>query len=149
MDLIEAHDNELFFNKKIDRKCSNELLEAIFDLLVKKGRGEWCLSSNDSSGKNLKHSPKKNSSSINRKCYVLWFTFEEWANLIYDYVNRNGLRNTVCTIFELIESDEVKDEQFHNMDKGFFKKCLAILQQKKKAELIYLDQNSEEGVKFF
>jgi len=149
IDLIEANENELFFNKSIDRKCSTELIEAIFDQLVKKGRGEWCLPSNESSGKNLKQSPKKSGSSMNRKCYVLWFTFEEWANLIYDYVNRNGLRNSVCTIYELIESDEVKDEQFYNIEKGFFKKCIAILQQKKKAELFYLDQNSEEGVKFF
>ena len=145
LDLTEALNTELFSNTKIDRKCSAELINAIFDVLIKKNRAEWILTANVSS-KNLKNQP---TSSANRKCFIYWHTLDEWAKLIYDYVNRNGLQNTVCTLYELTESSDCKKEEFFKIDKSLFKKALNVLHQQKKAEMIYLDENSDEGVKFF
>jgi ESCRT-II complex subunit VPS25 len=145
LDLAEASNTELFNNKQIERKCSPELLNEIFEHLIKNNRAEWILTPNVSS-KNLKNvSPN---TSI-RKCFIYWHTLNEWANLIYDYVNRNGLQNSVCTFYELTESNDCRKEEFFNLDKSILKKALNILNGQKKAEIIYLDENTDEGVKFF
>lgn len=140
LDLIHAQNTELFTNKTLDRKCSIELITLIIDQLVKQKRAEWIVQSGESPSKMKTF----------RKCYILWHTLDEWAKLIYDYVNRNGLQNSVCTFYELSESDEVRKEEFFRIDQEVLKKSILILQQAKKAEIIYLDDaNSEPGVKFF
>ena len=144
LDLVEALNTELFNNKQIDRKCSVELINEVFEQLIKNNRAEWILPNNLSS-KNLKNIPQ----STNRKCFIYWHTLDEWAKLIYDYVNRNGLQNTVCTFYELTESSDCKKEEFFNLDQLVLKKALNILNGQKKAEIIYLDESTDEGVKFF
>lgn len=145
LDLAETLNTELFSNSKIDRKCSPELINEIFEQLLQKNRAEWIMPPSLSS-KNNKTSQQN---STNRKCYIYWHTLDEWAKLIYDYVNRNGLQNTVCTFYELTESNDCKKEEFFKIDKSLFKKALNVLHQQKRAEIIYLDENSDEGVKFF
>ena len=77
------------------------------------------------------------------------FLLDEWAKLIYDYVNRNAMQNTVCTFYELTESKQVKNEKFHKIDIIVFRKSLTVLQRQNKAEVFQLDSDSEHGVKFF
>ncbi|CAF0776932.1 unnamed protein product [Brachionus calyciflorus] len=119
LDLNEAQNTELFSNKKLDRKCSLELISVILDQLVKANRAEWVMSGE---GKNVKKTTK---------CFIYWFSLDEWAKLLYEYVNKNSLQNTVCTIYELIDGDEVRKEPFYKLDRQIFFK------------------NSEPGVKFF
>lgn len=38
---------------------------------------------------------------------VIWRTDDEWANIIYKYAIENMMVDTVCTLFELRESDRV------------------------------------------
>ena len=45
-----------------------------------------------------------------KQCLVYWRTLEEWANLIYKYVQDSGLTNTVCTLFELTSGDDTKKQ---------------------------------------
>lgn len=142
LDVGEMSNSELFNNKKIDRKCSNELINEIFDYLIKTNRAEWIEQVSKS-----KNSPQLAVTS--RKCFIYWHTLEEWAKLIYDYVSRNSMQNTVCTFYELTESDECKKEEFFNIDKDLFKKALRVLSQQRKAETIFIDENTDEGVKFF
>ncbi len=99
LDASDYQNFELFSNKKIDRKCSPELVNVIFDELVRRGKSEWV---------NLKQS---------KKCFILWYTLDEWARIIYDYVNRRGLQNSVCTFYELIESKDNKNEKYENLIK--------------------------------
>lgn len=140
LDIAENQNSELFSNKKIDRKCSPELINSIIDYLVRSGKAEW-VSPAETSPKN------KSTTSNSKSCFILWHTIDEWAKIIYDYVNRNALQNTVCTFYELTESDDVKREEFFNINKQLFVKCLTNLQQQRRAELINL--NGEMGVKFF
>jgi ESCRT-II complex subunit VPS25 len=141
LDLVEAQNQELFNNKKIDRKCSIELMTQIIDTLLKQSKAEWIGVLNDK-----KASP--GAKSIRNKCYIYWHTLDEWAKLVYDYVNRSGLQNSVCTFYELSESSDVRKEEFFKLDKEVLRKALTILQQQRKAELIQLD-DGEYGVKFF
>ena len=143
LDLVESQNHELFSNKKIDRKCPLEFIQLIIDTLVKQNRAEWILSS-DLSHKNLKNIAP---SLKNRKCYIYWHTLDEWAKLVYDYVNRNAMQNTVCTFYELTESDDCKREPFFKLDKEILRRALLVLQNQRKAELIYLDdENSEQEI---
>lgn len=136
-DANEMQNSELFSNKKIDRKCSLDLINVIIDELIRKNRAEWQMSG---VGKNAKQTSK---------CFIYWYGLDEWARFIYDYVVKNGLQNSVCTIYELIDSDEVKKEIFYRIDHQLFLKSIKILENSKKAELIHLNDNDEPGVKFF
>ena len=155
LDLVEHESSELFNNKKIERKCSLELMRAVVDYMVRAGRAEWIEANSTPSSK--RHSSSKTSSSAvvspssatSTKCFVLWHTLDEWSSIIYDYVSRNALQNTVCTFYELTESDDCSKEEFARMDKALFNKCLTNLQRQRKAELIQLGDQRDMGVKFF
>jgi len=142
IDLTDAQNLELFYNKKIDRKCSLDLITTILTELVKKDRAQWISSD--------QVSPKKSHQQQNhRKCLILWNTLDEWSKLIYEYVDRKSLQGTVCTFYELTEAKEVRNEKFSRIDKVVFRKSLAVLEKQGKAEVFQLDEAEEHGVKFF
>jgi ESCRT-II complex subunit VPS25 len=147
LNLSDAQSTELFTNKKINRKCSIELIVEIIDYLVKQKRAEWIESHSGSSPRKSKHSSDDNKEK--KSCFIFWNTLDEWARIIYDYANKNALTNSVCTFFELIESDDTKNEQFHKIDKHVFRKSLLVLQSQSKAEIFQIEDESEYGVKFF
>lgn len=136
-DLNEMQSSDLFTNKKLDRKCSFDLICAIVDELAKRKRAEWQFSGTGKSSKQT------------NKCFIYWYTLDEWAQKIYDYVIRHSLQNTVCTTYELVDSEEVKNEPFYKIDRQIFIKSVKILENSRKAELIHLDDNDEPGIKFF
>lgn len=145
LDIVDSLSSELFSNKKIDRKCSPELVTMIIDELVRRQRAEWYDPSTQPSP------PKKSAPQPSRKsCLIYWNSLDEWAKLIYEYVNRSGLQNTVCTFYELTESDDSRREPFHKIDPIVLRKALSLLQQQRKAEMFGLDGDVEhQGVKFF
>ena len=44
------------------------------------------------------------------RCHIYWRRPEEWATLVYDWAVANGLLNTVCSLYELTQGDDVHDE---------------------------------------
>lgn len=156
LDLAESQKSDLFHNKKIDRKCSLEMIGALVDELVRRGRAEWIQA--DSAGTSSrsaasKLSPQQQSIRGKKCCLILWHTVDEWARLIYDYVDRRALQNTVCTFYELTESSEIKNEKFYQIDRTLFRKALQALNKQNKAEIFQtVDDSTGEinmGVKFF
>jgi ESCRT-II complex subunit VPS25 len=139
---------ELFNNKKIDRRCSLELADAVLNALANRGNAEWIGPNNKSLSPNKKQ-PAGQPSLAHANCLILWNTVAEWASIVYEYVNRNSLKGSVCTFYELTEAKEVKNEKFYKIDTAVFKRCLAVLQGQGKAEVFQLDGDSEDGVKFF
>lgn len=145
LDLTDSLTSELFSNKKIDRKCSFELATSIIDELVRRNRAEWLnnVETNRKSDRNQSTAGKKT-------CIILWYSLDEWAKLIYDYVNRNGMQNSVCTFYELTESEDCRREEFYKLDPVVLRKALGVLQRQRKAEMFGLDGDVEhQGVKFF
>jgi ESCRT-II complex subunit VPS25 len=140
LDISEAQNSDLFTNKKIDRKLSIDFIELIIDELKKIGKAEWLDVQRDSKSK-LQQQQK-------RKCLILWHTIDEWSKLIYDYVCNSSLQNTVCTFYELIESDDCRSEEFYKINLNLFKKALNLLQTQHKAEVFQIE-DGVEGVKFF
>ncbi|GFG28374.1 hypothetical protein Cfor_01750 [Coptotermes formosanus] len=77
--------------------------------------------------------------------HIYWHTLEEWADMVYSWVQSCGMVNTVCTLYEITDGDSTIDEEFHGLDTEVLIKVLRILEARKKAELF--DDN--QGVKFF
>uniref|UniRef100_A0A669PTJ7 Vacuolar protein-sorting-associated protein 25 n=1 Tax=Phasianus colchicus TaxID=9054 RepID=A0A669PTJ7_PHACC len=128
MTLREAQDSPLFANRRLQRKLPPEAIQVVLEELRKNGNLEWL---------------DKNKTSF----MIMWRRPEEWGKLIYQWVSKNGLTNSVFTLYELISGDDTANEEFHGLDEAMLLRALQALQQEHKAEIITLDDG--RGVKFF
>lgn len=133
LDLPTALSNSLslFHNQAIERRLTSEALRAVFEHLHGQGQCEWL------DGKD------KNTS------LIFWKTPTEWGNLIYSWAVNTGNTDTVCTIFELTEGDDIAGQEFAGIDDRALVKALTTLEQQRKAEIIRDDNDDIQGVKFF
>lgn len=121
-------DSELFHNKKVNRTLDRETRELIMN--------ELCTSRNASPiGKNT------------GTYEIYWNTIEEWSILICSWAANTGMTNSVLTFFELLNGDDTRKEQFHQLSEQVFMKALKHLEGKGKCEVMEIDGNF--GVKFF
>ncbi|VEN61865.1 unnamed protein product [Callosobruchus maculatus] len=128
LDVREAEQIPLFNNATINRKLESKVVISILSELQKTG----------------------NAGPLDKSKYrweVYWHTLEEWASMIYDYINNRGMQNTVVTLYELSQGDDVQDEEFCGIQQDVLIKVLRILENERKCELI-LDDDIQ-GVKFF
>nr|XP_013806906.1 PREDICTED: vacuolar protein-sorting-associated protein 25 [Apteryx mantelli mantelli] len=128
MTVREAQDGPLFANRRLQRKLPLEAVQVVLEELRKQGNLEWL---------------DKNKSSF----LIMWKRPEEWGKLIYQWVLKNGLTNSVFTLYELTSGDDTENEEFHGLDESMLLRALQALQQEHKAEIITLDDG--RGVKFF
>uniref|UniRef100_A0A8D0GLR5 Vacuolar protein-sorting-associated protein 25 n=1 Tax=Sphenodon punctatus TaxID=8508 RepID=A0A8D0GLR5_SPHPU len=128
MTVMEAQESPLFHNQKLQRKLPLESIQVVLEELRKKGNLEWL---------------DKNKSSF----LIMWRRPEEWGKLIYQWVSRNGMTNSVFTLYELSNGDDMESEEFHGLEESMLLRALQALQQEHKAEIITLDDG--RGVKFF
>ncbi|KDR08384.1 vacuolar protein-sorting-associated protein 25 [Zootermopsis nevadensis] len=126
LDTREAQRTALFNNTAIDRKLPLEGIVTILEDLARTGNAQPL--------DKQKH-----------RWQIYWHTLEEWADLVYSWVQRCGMMNTVCTLYEITDGDNSADEEFHGLDTEIMVKILQTLEVSKKAELF--DDN--QGVKFF
>ncbi|TFK10719.1 Cytosolic carboxypeptidase 6 [Platysternon megacephalum] len=91
MTLMEAQESPLFNNRKLQRKLPVESIQVVLEELRKKGNLEWL---------------DKNKSSF----LIMWRRPEEWGKLIYQWVSKNGLTNSVFTLYELSNGDDTENE---------------------------------------
>ncbi|XP_063210688.1 vacuolar protein-sorting-associated protein 25 [Chroicocephalus ridibundus] len=128
MTVREAQDSPLFTNRRLQRKLPLESIQVVLEELRKNGNLEWL---------------DKNKTSF----LIMWRRPEEWGKLIYQWVSKNGLTNSVFTLYELTSGDDTENEEFHGLDETMLLRALQALQQEHKAEIITLDDG--RGVKFF
>lgn len=128
LDVHEATNLPIFNNTIINRKLNTT------DLLV-------ILSELQHSGNAAPTDKQKNI------WHIYWHTLDEWANIIYNYIMTNGMINTVFTIYELTQGDDIQNEEFYMLDPTVFIKALKILETQGKCEIMLFDD--QEGVKFF
>uniref|UniRef100_A0A8D0BM05 Vacuolar protein-sorting-associated protein 25 n=1 Tax=Salvator merianae TaxID=96440 RepID=A0A8D0BM05_SALMN len=128
MTIAEAQESPLFNNWKLQRKLPLESILVVLEELRKKGNLEWL---------------DKNKSSF----LIMWRHPEEWGKLIYQWVSKNGMTNSVFTLYELSNGDDTESEEFHGLEESMLLRALQVLQQEHKAEIITLDDG--RGVKFF
>uniref|UniRef100_A0A8C3HV63 Vacuolar protein-sorting-associated protein 25 n=1 Tax=Chrysemys picta bellii TaxID=8478 RepID=A0A8C3HV63_CHRPI len=91
MTVMEAQESPLFHNRKLQRKLPTESIQVVLEELRKKGNLEWL---------------DKNKSSF----LIMWRRPEEWGKLIYQWVSKNGLTNSVFTLYELSNGDDTENE---------------------------------------
>ncbi|XP_075767608.1 vacuolar protein-sorting-associated protein 25 isoform X1 [Pelodiscus sinensis] len=91
MTVLEAQESPLFNNRKLQRKLPMESIQVVLEELRKKGNLEWL---------------DKNKSTF----LIMWRRPEEWGKLIYQWVSKNGLTNSVFTLYELSNGDDTANE---------------------------------------
>lgn len=131
LDVTEAQTSALFCNDNIKRKLALEDIRLILDSLSNTGHVEW---DNDKE---------------KMRCYLMWRTPDEWADKIFSWVDKNGMTDTVCTLYELHSGDDTVNEEFHGIDINVLRKALQALERRGKAQLFSAENPEEEGVKFF
>eukprot|EP00112_Aurelia_sp_Birch-Aquarium-sp1_P025379 Seg841.3 transcript_id=Seg841.3/GoldUCD/mRNA.D3Y31 product="Vacuolar protein-sorting-associated protein 25" protein_id=Seg841.3/GoldUCD/D3Y31 len=84
------------------------------------------------------------------RCVIMWRTPEEWADMIYTWVQNNGLTDTVCTLYELVSGEEAGTQEFKGLDMFILKRALQALERRGKAQILQgEDSNEDAGVKFY
>lgn len=101
-------------------------------------RAEWVSAASKS-----RNNRDENKSSI----WIYWRRPEEWADLIYAWVDNTGQKGAVLTVYELRESDAVQGQDWIGMDEELVRKCLDVLVKKGKAQVFGAEEGA--GVKFF
>lgn len=74
--------------------------------------------------------------------YVLWRDMDSWSSLILQWFETVGKLNQVVTLYELVESDETLEWEFHGMPEPLLQKCLKPLCVRNRATLM----KDENGV---
>lgn len=81
------------------------------------------------------------------RCWIYWRRPEEWSAVLEEWVERTGQKGTVLTLYEIVEGDASRKEEFWNMDMELLMKSLAVSVKRGKAQIF--GGEGSEGVKFF
>ncbi|GAA5809695.1 hypothetical protein MFLAVUS_003108 [Mucor flavus] len=119
---------EIFENKKINRRLSFETLQDIIEEMTLKGTAEW-------EGGNK--GPKS-------EALIYWHTPEEWANLVWNWINETGQNNQIVTYYEIAHGELAEGQ-----DKTLLNKALQILVKRGAAQIFKGTDEDSMGVKFF
>lgn len=82
--------DELFHNRKLDRRLSTADIREVIEFMRKDGRAEY-----------VGQTPGD-------VVWVYWRSPEEWAGLIEEWVDATGQKGTVLTLYELTEGDATR-----------------------------------------
>ena len=127
LDTNQCLNQEPFRNSSINRALNSESLGTILEYMRSKGTIEWCDKSRNS-------------------FFVHWKKPDQWAKMIHDWAKAAGMVGTVCTLYELVNGDDTKEQPFHGMDMSTLHMALKSLEKSGKAVLISFE--GSEGVKF-
>jgi len=127
----EALTSDLFSNTAIKRSLDKEGATLVLDQLAASGHVEW-------------------EDATKAKCLVMWRSPQEWGDIIYRWVDATGQQQSVCTLYELNEGTDTKDQDFHGLGVPLLTKALDALQVKGRAALMQIEEDSAgfDGVKF-
>lgn len=81
------------------------------------------------------------------KVFVFWKRPEEWADVVYGWVEGTGQKGSVLTVWEMLEGEAAKGEEFWGMDREIFQRALMALVKSGRAQVFGEDEG--RGVKFF
>ncbi|KAI9487678.1 MAG: ESCRT-II complex subunit-domain-containing protein [Benjaminiella poitrasii] len=123
----------IFENRKINRRLSFETLQDIIEEMVKEGHAEWEGSSRESKSAAL----------------IYWHTPEDWANLIWKWINETGQNNQIVTLYEITNGELAEGQEFFELDKEILNKALQIIVKRGNAQIFKGTDEDSMGVKFF
>ncbi|XP_060523953.1 vacuolar protein-sorting-associated protein 25 [Cylas formicarius] len=114
IDIREASHIQLFNNTNINRKLETSVIASILLELQKSGNA-------------IPIDKAKN------RWEIYWHTAEEWATMIYEYVVNQGMQNTVLTLYEISNGEDIQNEEFCGMPTEVLIKVLQFLEQNRKS----------------
>jgi ESCRT-II complex subunit VPS25 len=80
------------------------------------------------------------------RAWVYWRRPEEWAALLVEWVEATGQKGGVFTVFELVEGEGMRGNEWYGMDTELLKRCLNLLVKQGKAQIFGSEDSL--GVKF-
>jgi ESCRT-II complex subunit VPS25 len=144
LSLIDALETPLFNNTTLRRRLNLRDAKAILSWMSSSEGGNRAeFISADNKGK------KKSASTDDDggRCWIFWRRPEEWSTVLEEWVERTGQKGTVLTLYEIVEGDASRKEEFANMDMDLLMRSLAVSVKRGKAQIF--GGEGSEGVKFF
>ncbi|KAF8440147.1 ESCRT-II complex subunit-domain-containing protein [Terfezia claveryi] len=136
--LSEVLESELFWNRALGRRLKPADAVEILSWMSTEGQIEW-----ETTATTTTTATATDKSAF----YIYWRRVDEWANIIYDWIDSTGQKNAVLTLYEISEGDLSVSQEFHGMDPHLVRKSLEILMKRGVAQIFSI--NDEFGVKFF
>lgn len=139
LSLTTALDSHLFKNASLRKRLSaHDGRELIEWMTTEDGgqRAEWIVAGDGKGG-------GKEGGSF----WVFWKRPEEWADVVAGWVEETGQKNMVLTLYELVDGEMTKGQEFHGMDAELFRRSLNVLVKRGKAQVF--GSEDQQGVKFF
>eukprot|EP01134_Creolimax_fragrantissima_P008157 CFRG8157T1 len=128
--VTESMNSPVFNNKQIDRKASNDLIQKIIEYMEVSGNAE----SIDEQRTRFR---------------IYWRSIDEWANMIYNWIERTSQTDIVLTLYEIREGDSSEGEEFYGMDDATFRRALDALERVGKCSVFAGEETDGDGVKFY
>ncbi|ROW08323.1 hypothetical protein VMCG_03016 [Cytospora schulzeri] len=125
---------ELFHNRKLNRRLALADVREVIGFMRREGRAEYVGREEEGRGEG-------------DVVWVYWRTPEEWAGVIEGWVDETAQKGTVLTLYELTEGEGTRGTEFHGLDQELLQKALNVLVRRGKAQIF--GQEDSQGVKFF
>jgi ESCRT-II complex subunit VPS25 len=141
LSLIDALETPLFNNTTLRRRLNLRDAKAIL---------QWMSTSEGGNRVEFISSPgskKKATEEEGGRCWIFWRRPEEWSAVLEEWVDRTGQKGTVLTLYEIVEGDPSRKEEFFGMDMELLIRSLGISVKRGKAQIF--GGEGSEGVKFF
>jgi len=128
----------VFDNPRIKRRLSLETLEEIVNEMVHKGLAEWVVDS------------KAGAKAGRTQALIYWRKPEEWASLLWTWINEQGQNNSIMTVYEIANGELAEGTEFYEMDSLVLIKALEVLSARGNAQIFTGTGDVDSmGVKFF
>ncbi|KAK8034611.1 ESCRT-II complex- vps25 subunit [Apiospora rasikravindrae] len=124
---------DLFHNRKLNRRLSTADAREVLEFMRKEGRAEFVGGSGEGGGGDV--------------AWIYWKTPEEWAKELESWVDETAQKGTVLTLYELTQGEDTRGSTFHGLDPDLLQKALQVLVKRGKAQIF--GQEDSQGVKFF
>lgn len=137
--LADALDSPIFHNARVGRRLDLRAARKVLDWMASSDggkRAEWCAATKRPQGEEGKTA-----------AWIYWRRPEEWADMVYGWVDGTGQRGSVLTVYELREGEEAGRQEWTGMDEDMFRRCLEVLVKRGKAQIFGAEDGA--GVKFF
>jgi ESCRT-II complex subunit VPS25 len=140
---VDALDTPLFHNAQLRKRLSLRDANAVLTWMASPEGGNRAeFIHTGMSGKKARVGEEEGG-----KAWIYWRRPEEWAAVLEEWVERTGQKGTVLTLYEIVEGDASRREEFYGMDMDLMQKSLSVCVKRGKAQIF--GSEGSEGVKFF
>ncbi|CAO2650372.1 Nn.00g016640.m01.CDS01 [Neocucurbitaria sp. VM-36] len=147
LSLIDALNTPLFNNAKLSRRLSLRDAKAILSWMASPEGGNRAEFIGTSAKKGGKSGAGAGGEEEGGRVWIYWRRPDEWAAALEEWVERTGQKGTVLTLYEIVEGDASRREEFYGMDMDLLQKSLGVCVKRGKAQVF--GGEGSEGVKFF